>query len=70
MYVCVCKGITESDVENLGRIGITCPNKLAATLGIDDEDSCCGRCLNHIVELVTIASRKCPRYQTAVHVSH
>ncbi len=68
MYVCVCKGITESDVEHLGRSGITCPNRLAATLGIDDEDNCCGRCLNHIVELVTIASRAHPRRRAAVHV--
>ena len=68
MYVCVCKGITESDVENLGRSGVTCPNKLAATLGIDDEDTCCGRCLNHIVELVTIASREHSRCPTAVQV--
>ncbi len=68
MYVCVCKGITESDVENLGRTGMTCPNKLAAALGIDDEDHCCGRCLNHIVELVTIASQECPRRTTTVQV--
>ncbi len=67
MYVCACKGITESDVENLGRNGVTCPNKLAAALGIDDEETCCGRCINHIVELVAIASRERPRRRTAVH---
>ena len=66
MYICVCKGIKESDVESLGRAGMTCPNKLAATLGLDDDDNCCGRCLNNISDLVTIASRACDRRCTLV----
>ncbi len=66
MYVCVCKGITESDVKRLGRNGITCQATLAATLGIDDEDHCCGRCLNHIVKLVDMASRERRRCSAAV----
>lgn len=68
MYICVCKGIKESDVEDLGRAGITCPKKLAATLGIDDEDNCCGRCLDNMSELVTIASREHKRHCTSVQV--
>ncbi len=68
MYVCACKGITESDVENLGRAGVTCPDRLASALGIDDEDTCCGRCLNHIVEIVTIASQERPRCRTSTVV--
>ena len=66
MYICVCKGITESDVEDLGRAGITCPKQLAAALGIDDDDTC-GRCFDNISDLVTIASiehaRHCPPVQ-------
>ncbi len=68
MYICVCKGIKESDVENLGRAGVTCPKKLAATLGIDDEDNCCGRCLNNINDLVTIASREHKRHGASVPI--
>lgn len=68
MYICICKGIKKSDVENLGRAGITCPKKLAATLGIDDDDNCCGRCLNKIDELVTIASREHKRHGTSVQI--
>ena len=68
MYICVCKGIRESDVEDLGRAGVTCPKKLAAALGIDDEDDCCGRCLDNISDLVTIASIEHARHSTPVQV--
>ena len=67
MYICVCKGIKESDVEDLGRAGVTCPKKLAASLGIDDEDTC-GRCLDQIHDLVTIASSEHKRHSTSVQV--
>ncbi|MDD9860310.1 MAG: hypothetical protein OXU40_07680 [Nitrospira sp.] len=66
MYVCVCKGITECNVEELGCAGVTCPDKLAAALGIDDKETCCGRCLNHIADLAVIASRGHRRYSTSV----
>ena len=64
MYICVCKGIRESDVEDLGRAGVTCPKQLAAALGIDDEDDCCGRCLDNISDLVTIASIEHARHRS------
>ena len=67
MYICVCKGIKESDVEDLGRAGITCPKQLAATLGIDDDDAC-GRCLDKIHDLVSIASIEHARHRTSVPV--
>ena len=56
MFVCVCKGIRESDVRQLGRAGITCPKTLASSLGIDEKDNCCGRCLKNVSELVNIAA--------------
>lgn len=68
MYICVCKGIKESDVEDLGRAGITCPKKLAAALGIDDDDDNCGRCLDNMSELVSIASIEHARHCTSVQV--
>ena len=55
MYVCLCKGITESDVRRLGCDGILCPELLSATLGLDEE-SCCGRCARNIQELVALAA--------------
>ena len=54
MYVCLCRGITEGRVRQLGREGVTCPEALACTLGID-EPGCCGRCLKNIDSLVAIA---------------
>jgi len=56
MFVCVCKGIKESDVRELGQAGMTCPKALASTLGIDDEDNCCGRCINNIDDFVNMAT--------------
>ncbi|GJL52893.1 MAG: hypothetical protein NPIRA02_00250 [Nitrospirales bacterium] len=55
MYICVCKGIKELDVRTLGREGITCPKLLASTLGIDDKNSCCGRCIKNVSNFVEIA---------------
>ena len=54
MYVCLCKGITESDVKECGRIGCVTPQALACRLGIDAED-CCGRCLRNLEEIVAVA---------------
>ncbi len=55
MYVCLCKGITESDVRRLGRAGVLHPDSLAAALGINDE-GCCGRCARNIETLVALAA--------------
>ena len=55
MYICICKGIKESDVRELGQAGITCPKKLAETLGLDDKKNCCGRCIKNISKFVAIA---------------
>jgi bacterioferritin-associated ferredoxin len=61
MYVCLCKGITESAVRECGRQGCMTPEKLAATLGIDQDD-CCGRCANHIEEFMAIATDAVPAH--------
>jgi bacterioferritin-associated ferredoxin len=56
MYLCLCKGITESHLQECGRTGCTSAQALACRLGIDAED-CCGRCLSNIDELVVIARK-------------
>ncbi len=66
MYICVCKGIKEADVRALGRAGVTCPKELASTLEIDDKDNCCGRCINNLVDFVTIASEEYVRCHSSV----
>lgn len=59
MYVCLCKGLTESDVrrvtlseEAAGRLDEA---RLAHALGIDDED-CCGRCAKNICRLMNLSA--------------
>ena len=66
MYICVCKGIKESDVRNLGREGMTCPKLLASTLGINDKDSCCGRCRKNVSSFVEIARDEYARSKFSV----
>lgn len=58
MYVCLCKGLTESDVRQAvlsqQLAGKVDPDRLTNTLGLDDED-CCGRCVKNVQRLITIA---------------
>lgn len=55
MYLCICKGIKESDVRELGQDAITCPKKLADSLGLNDKKTCCGRCVKNISKFVALA---------------
>ena len=54
MYLCLCKGITDSDVREAGQAGIVMPCQLKAKFGLK-ESGCCGRCSNNIHEFAQIA---------------
>lgn len=58
MYLCLCKGITDSDVREAGRNGIVMPCQLKAKFGLK-EAGCCGRCSKNIREYVQIATNAC-----------
>ena len=55
MYLCLCKGITDSDVREAGQEGIVMPGQLKAKFGLKDSE-CCGRCSKNIHEFVQIAT--------------
>jgi bacterioferritin-associated ferredoxin len=55
MYLCLCKGITDSDVREAGQAGIVMPCQLKAKFGLKDA-GCCGRCSKNIHEFVQIAT--------------
>jgi len=55
VYVCLCKGLTESDVRRVSFPGIATPETIVAAFGLEDEE-CCGRCARNIYELVSIAT--------------
>jgi bacterioferritin-associated ferredoxin len=59
VYICLCKGITESQVRELGRAGICSPEALARTLGLE-EDGVCGRCLRNMEALMALAASAAP----------
>jgi len=54
MYVCLCKGLTESDVREAGRQGYLTTRQIIAEFGLR-ENGCCGRCAKNIHELVALA---------------
>ncbi len=55
MYLCLCKGITDSDVREAGQSGIVMPCQLKAKFGLR-EAGCCGRCSKNIHEFVELAT--------------
>jgi bacterioferritin-associated ferredoxin len=61
MYVCLCKGITESDVRAAGLSGCSTARQIIAQFGLK-EHGCCGRCAKSICELVSLAEspHDCP----------
>jgi bacterioferritin-associated ferredoxin len=56
MYLCLCKGLTESDVQRVCQKVESNPDMLASSLGLDDEN-CCGRCARNIEEFLSVATR-------------
>lgn len=64
MYMCLCKGITESEVRAAGRDGIVMPSQLKAKFDLKCQ-GCCGRCAKNIHEFVEVAAQgagsSCPR---------
>ena len=54
MYICLCNGITESEVRDAGRCGLVTPCQLKAKFGLK-KDGCCGRCAKNIQEFVALA---------------
>jgi len=63
MYVCLCHGITESDVREAGRAGLVTPCQLKSKFGLKRGGGC-GRCAKSIHEFVDLAvqgaSASCP----------
>jgi bacterioferritin-associated ferredoxin len=55
VYVCLCKGISESQVRACGRRGICSADALALALGLEEE-GVCGRCIRNIDALVALAT--------------
>jgi bacterioferritin-associated ferredoxin len=56
MYVCLCKGLTEADVEQVALRCTPTAEELLSALGLDD-DYCCGRCVEAADELLHYALR-------------
>jgi bacterioferritin-associated ferredoxin len=62
MYVCLCRGLRESDVRGAARAGCTSPEALIARLRLDADD-CCGRCIVEIDDFVEIATGEAARLE-------
>lgn len=57
MYVCLCKGITDSHIRQAGREGAACAESLIASFQLDG-DECCGYCRENIDHLVDMVRRE------------
>ncbi len=55
MYLCLCKGITDSDVRDAARAGIVMPCQIKARFGLKDA-GCCGRCSKNIQAFCQVAA--------------
>lgn len=69
MYICLCKGLTESDVQQAGEAGHTEPAQLITHFGWDDSE-CCGRCADKIEGVATLAAESLPCYATCQMRTH
>ena len=56
MYVCLCRGITESEVREAGRAGVVMPCQLKSKFGLKQNGNC-GRCAKNIHEFVELAEQ-------------
>jgi bacterioferritin-associated ferredoxin len=63
MYICLCKGLTESDVRQAGEAGHTGPEQLITHFAWDDSE-CCGRCADRVEDMATLAAQSLPCYAT------
>jgi bacterioferritin-associated ferredoxin len=54
MYICLCKGISEDHVRQLGEWGITQPTDLIDVLELEDR-ACCGKCARNVTQFVELA---------------
>jgi bacterioferritin-associated ferredoxin len=54
MYLCLCQGITETDVKAAGQAGLVTPCQLIEEFDLRKRD-CCGRCAKNVHEFVSIA---------------
>ena len=37
MYICLCRGVREADVQQAGRRGVITPDGLISAFGLDDD---------------------------------
>jgi bacterioferritin-associated ferredoxin len=59
MYVCLCRGITTSDVKEVARGGAASARDFIEALGLEDE-KCCGLCVRNIDRILAIAGEVIP----------
>jgi len=67
MFICLCKGIKESEFSTLASHHGTCPEAMKQAMGLDD--SCCGRCeadLETMLQRIDDGSTR-PSVKTRLH---
>jgi len=56
MYICVCRGISDKEIEEAAQQGVTSLEQLSASMGVGAD---CGVCQGHACQVLeAIAKRK------------
>ena len=58
MIICVCNAITEDEVRQLARSGLSCPQRAYQALGFEPQ---CGSCLTYAQEVMDEEREQLPR---------
>lgn len=71
MYVCLCKSVTDTEIENAVARGCSSMRELKSTLGVGTQ---CGRCTSHAREVLYEAKQTtltgAVQYATPLQANH
>jgi len=68
MYVCICKGLTESEVREVAQCQAQSPEALVDAIGWND-GVCCGRCASTVDRIFSFVTRDDGRTMVASPLS-
>ena len=58
MYVCICKGVTEKQVQQAAENGCRSIREVRLCLGVGSQ---CGKCVNHACKVLEKSAERCDK---------
>jgi bacterioferritin-associated ferredoxin len=50
MYVCICHGVTDKDIQQAAQQGVSSMEKLSESMQVGSQCGCCKECANQVLE--------------------